>query len=321
MENRLASRIHEQARPGLRDALEDLERVHLRFDDRQPRRTTLLERREHSRPYLLPELGSLAAGSNAARPHEMRRTPRCNLKLHAFFGRQEHPIAIRDRYDDLERHRLRDGVDALDLDCGFVLRDGHQLALGEVTDAVQQQNRSSGPDATHARVPGSVALEGDVSAFREFFSFSEEGDHRDAATVHHMPCRSVSMILQPARSSDSFTPGASSTRTPPRMMTPFVSSDLAIVGSSSTSTEEMMFARMTRTGAMSGSSTRASPSSTETRSPTPLRRTLASALSMASASISIATTRRAPSFAAAIESTALPAPRSATISPGRTTDD
>src|SRR5688572_7180471 len=84
MENRLASRIHEQARPGLRDALEDLERVHLRFDDRQPRRTTLLERREHSRPYLLPELGSLAAGSNAARPHEMRRTPRCNLKLHAF---------------------------------------------------------------------------------------------------------------------------------------------------------------------------------------------------------------------------------------------
>ena len=52
---------------------------------------------------------------------------------------------------------------------------------------------------------------------------------------------------------------------------------------------------------------------------TPLRSTFSSALPIASGSISIAATCSAPSFAAAIASTALPAPRSATRSPGEIT--
>ncbi len=91
-----------------------------------------------------------------------------------------------------------------------------------------------------------------------------------------------------------------------------------IAGAISNSTLEMMFARITCTGATSGSSTPASPRISVTCASTPLRCTFSSALPSASGSSSIAIALRAPSRTAAIASTALPAPRSATTSPART---
>ena len=80
-----------------------------------------------------------------------------------------------------------------------------------------------------------------------------------------------------------------------------------------------MFAVMTRTGATSGSSVAASPSMTVTRSARDSERRSLRRSRSRRGSISIAATCAAPSFAAAIASTALPVPRSATRSPGRMT--
>ena len=97
------------------------------------------------------------------------------------------------------------------------------------------------------------------------------------------------LLRHPWASSTVSISARSSRRMPLRMaLRPRGLEEEAIVGRRAMSTDEMMFASTKSTGATSGSRTLASPSSTVTRSTTPLRATFSSAFPIASPSSSIA---------------------------------
>src|SRR5688572_19060199 len=250
---------------------------------------------------------------HAARAAPHQGTPARDAKLGRLLGQPEHPIAIGDGHQKIYGVGARRVHHVDDAHLGVSLRKSCESPGRLVAHTVGEIHAASNVEPPHAHVVRRLFTEAHRFAGSEARSVGEKPSYRrEIVALHQLSSASSSRIDQPSRSSWLMSDARSSLRIPLRMARPSGASAAAIVGSRSTCTLDWMFASTTSTGASSGSKTVASPSITCTRSDTWFRSTFSRALPMASGSSSTALTVRAPSFAAAIDSTALPAPISAT---------
>src|SRR6185312_10906377 len=206
-----------------------------------------------------------ATRRHTSRPMPPYRTPARDIELGGLLGEPQHPVAVGDWNQQVNRYRRRHLGDPVDFDQCIPSTEPDKCSRCDMARPIAKTDAFPNAKTQHGNVRRVAFRQRDLRPNRErIFGIKScpigiGHETGPARMLNQSPSTSSAWTRKPARASALIMRSRSSTRIPLSSATPSPVSDADMPASNSISTDETMFARITRTGATSASNTVASP--------------------------------------------------------------